>query len=62
MEVIDLDYKKLYYQLFSVYEDVIAQLEAHDYGRARQTLILAQQAAEEAYLDAEEAAETKTDC
>lgn len=50
-----MDYKKLYFQLFSVYEDVIAQLEAHNYGLARQTLIQVQQDTEQAYLESEEA-------
>ncbi len=51
------DYKTLYYSLFGIMEDVLEQLDQANYGTAKQLLIHAQQAAEDAFLeaDAEEA-------
>lgn len=49
-----MDYKALYHRLFAACADAVEQMEAQNYGRAREILILAQQAAEEAVLCAED--------
>ena len=49
-----MDYKALYHRLFAACTDAVEQMEAQNYGRAREILILAQQAAEEAVLCAED--------
>ena len=48
-----MDYRTLYHRLFAACADAVEQMEAQNYGRAREILILAQQAAEEAFLRAE---------
>lgn len=48
------DYKKLYYQLFAAMEDAIDAIENMNFGTAKEVLIQAQQAAEEAHLTIEE--------
>lgn len=54
-----MNYKKLYYQLFSACADATQQLEEQNYGKAREILIAAQQAAEEAFLSANEPKDEK---
>lgn len=49
-----IDYEAMYFQLFNAMTDVLTQLEQQNYGQAKQLLILAQQRAEQVYLDAEE--------
>ena len=46
-------YKDLYYLLFNRITDALEQLQADNYGTAKQILIRAQQDAEEQYLSAE---------
>lgn len=43
-------YQAGYYLLFNAVTDVIRDVEKQNYGAARETLIAAQQAAEEAYI------------
>ena len=45
-----MDYKKLYFHLFSAIADAIEALQRRDYGTAETLLIRAQQEAEEQYL------------
>lgn len=54
-----MDYQKLYTMLFNAYERAINHIEKQNYGLARDVLIEAQQAAEEAYLSQED---QHTDC
>ena len=49
-----MDYRTLYHRLFAACADAVEQMEAQNYGRAREILILAQQAAKEAFLRAED--------
>ena len=44
------NYEKLYFKLFSALADALEHMEQENYGLARQTLISAQQQAEEEYL------------
>lgn len=46
-------YKEMYLQLFNAITDAIEALEKANYGSAREILILAQQRAEEAFLNSE---------
>ena len=55
-----IDYKKLYTLLFNGITDGIRQMEEHNYGLAKKTLILAQVEAEQLYLLQEEEAEQET--
>ena len=48
------DYQKMYTCLFNAITDTIAQLDLQNYGCARSLLVLAQQKAEELYLNDEE--------
>lgn len=48
------DYKKLYALLFNAITDAVEALERQNYGAARDTLVAAQQAAEEMYVSQEE--------
>lgn len=47
------DYQKLYFKLFVAMADAVERIEEQNYGLARQTLITAQQQAEEEYLSQE---------
>lgn len=47
------DYQALYFKLFAAMADAVEQIEETNYGLARQTLIVAQQQAEEEYLSQE---------
>ena len=49
-----MDYKPLYFKLFAAMADAVEAIEAQNYGQAREILIAAQLAAEEAYISAEE--------
>ena len=49
-EMLNMDYKKLYFHLFSAMADAIEALQRRDYGTAEMLLIRAQQEAEEQYL------------
>lgn len=44
------DYKKLYFKLFAAMADAVEELEAENFGAAKQCLISAQQETEEEYL------------
>jgi len=48
-----LDYQALYFKLFAAMADAVEQIEQNNCGLARQTLINAQQQAEEEYLSQE---------
>ena len=48
-----LDYQALYFKLFAAMADAVEHIENENYGLARQTLINAQQQAEEEYLSQE---------
>ena len=48
--------KEMYLHLFHAVTDAICQLEAQNYGLARETLTRAQQETEEMFLEAEETA------
>ena len=48
------DYQALYFKLFAAIADAVEQMENEDYGLARQTLITAQQQAEEEYISQED--------
>ena len=48
-------YKDLYFQMVRASEQALRALERQDFGTARSILISAQQAAEERYLEEEEA-------
>lgn len=45
-----MNFEPLYFQLFHAMAEAVTQLEAQNYGCAREILIHAQQEAEEAYL------------
>ena len=45
------DYRKMYLLLFNAITDALEQLDAQNYGEARNTLIAAQQKAEEIYME-----------
>lgn len=47
------DYEKLYFKLFAALADALEHMEQENYGLARQTLISAQQQAEEQYMEEE---------
>ena len=47
------DYEKMYHLLFNAITDALTQMEAQNYGDAKDTLISAQQKAEEIYITAE---------
>ena len=47
------DYKKMYTILFNAATDAVEQLGQQNYGTAKERLILAQQQAEEIYMDEE---------
>ena len=48
------NYKQLYFKLFAAMADAVEQIEAANYGLAHETLITAQQEAEDAYLGPED--------
>lgn len=48
------DYQKMYTLLFNAITDALMQMEKQNYGSAKETLISAQQRAEELYLSAED--------
>lgn len=47
------DFKELYFLLFAAMSDAVDQIEEANYGAAKDTLISAQQKAEEIYISAE---------
>ena len=47
------NYKELYFKLFAAMADAVEHMENENYGLARQTLITAQQQAEEEYISEE---------
>ena len=47
------DYQKMYTMLFNAVTDALTQMEAQNYGDAKDLLIAAQQKAEEIYITAE---------
>lgn len=47
------DYQGLYFKLFAAMADAVEHIEEQNYGLARETLIVAQQQAEEEYLSQE---------
>ncbi len=49
-----MDYEKLYHLLFNAITDALEQLDAQNYGEAKETLISAQQKAEEIYIGSAE--------
>ena len=44
-------YKKMYLRLFNAVTDVLAHIDEHNYGIAKEMLIEAQQACEEIYME-----------
>ena len=48
-----MNYEKLYHLLFNAITDALEQMEKENYGTAKETLIAAQQTAEEIYITAE---------
>lgn len=48
-----MDYEKLYLLLFNAITDALKQMESQNFGTAKETLITAQQEAEELYMSAE---------
>ncbi|MEF2907958.1 MAG: hypothetical protein U0O42_01835 [Oscillospiraceae bacterium] len=48
-----MDYEKLYHLLFNAITDALKQMESQNFGTAKETLITAQQEAEELYMSAE---------
>ena len=48
-----MNYEKLYHLLFNAITDALKQMEQQNYGTAKETLIAAQQEAEEIYMSAE---------
>ena len=48
-----MNYEKLYHLLFNAITDALEQMEQQNYGTAKETLITAQQEAEENYMSAE---------
>lgn len=49
-----IDYKPLYHLLLNASEDAIKAIEEQNFGKAKEILICAEQAAEEAYLQQED--------
>ena len=49
-----MDFQKMYTTLFNAITDALEQLDAQNYGEAKETLIYAQQKAEEIYIDSAE--------
>ena len=49
-----MDYKPLYLLLFNATTEALEQLDAQNYGDARDILIAAQQKAEEIYINSED--------
>lgn len=47
-----INYKELYFKLFSAAADAVEAIEAMNFGQAKEILIAAQQNAEEAHLSA----------
>ena len=47
------DYEKMYHLLFNAITDALEQMEKQNYGTTKETLIAAQQKAEELYITAE---------
>ena len=48
-----MDYQKMYTTLFNAITDALEQMESQNFGTAKETLIAAQQKAEEIYMSAE---------
>ena len=48
------NYQKLYALLFNAVTDALEEMEKLNFGRAKELLITAQQAAEEAYIGADD--------
>ena len=48
------DYAKLYHLLFNAITDALEQMNAQNFGSAKEALISAQQKAEEIYITAED--------
>ena len=48
------NYEKLYHLLFNAITDALEQMDAQNYGEAKETLISAQQKTEEIYIDSAE--------
>ena len=48
-----MNYEKLYHLLFNAITDALEHMEQQNYGTAKETLITAQQEAEEIYMSAE---------
>ena len=48
-----MDYENLYHLLFNAITDALEQMESQNFGTAKETLITAQQEAEELYMSAE---------
>ncbi len=48
-----MNYQKMYTLLFNAITDALKQMEEQNYGTAKETLITAQQEAEEIYMSAE---------
>ena len=49
-----MDYEKMYHLLFNAITDALEHLDAQNYGKAKGTLIAAQQKAEEIYIESAE--------
>ena len=47
------DYAKLYHLLFNAITDALEQMNAQNFGSAKEALVFAQQKAEEIYITAE---------
>ena len=48
-----MNYEKLYHLLFNAITDALEQMEKQNFGTAKETLIAAQQKAEEIYITSE---------
>lgn len=48
-----MNYQKMYTLLFNAITDALEQMESQNFGTAKETLITAQQEAEELYMSAE---------
>ena len=48
-----MDYQKMYTTLFNAITDALSQIETQNYSDAKETLISAQQKAEEIYITAQ---------
>ncbi len=48
-----MDYQKMYTTLFDAITDALSQIKTQNYGDAKETLISAQQKAEEIYITAQ---------